>query len=968
MRKNILERIVYSFMIILSVITLTSCDGGSSTSNGISSVTLYSTEGGSIAKNTTLQLTLKATYEDGSTQNIANGGGIIYSGYDTSIISVDNNTGVVTGIGAGSTTIMATYNGIKSNPITVEVTNATLTSITINASLPKIGIGTSTLLTATGHFNDNTNQDITSIVTFNADNGGVLSFVAGDATNVGSQYVIATGSSVNTTSVTATLAGVTSNSVPVQVTDATVANISVSTAQGDLVVAKGFGVLLVVKAEMSDGTTQPLYLGNVFTSSKTNVATVDSRGVVSALAAGTATITATYGASTNVAKSNKILREASTSVDITVTDASIKSLVINPSAIDMHNGTSKQLDVTALMTDGTTEDVTTQAIYTSQNSLVHVGHDGVLTADSVGSDIVTASFANLSTTVNVTVDSATLTGITLTDADGITTLPAGVYSQLKVMATYSDGSTQDVTLDGDTTYVSNTPDLMSVNFWGVVHAVAKGDATITATYHGKSSPISFTVNEHVLQSIDIYVADSYVSNYSIAKGTATSVSAIGTYSDGVNQDITSQVLFNFTNSISSISYGFGSSALIYGNSVGNAVLSASFGGVTSNSIDFSVTDATITGITLSSENGTSLPKGVEAQLLVTANFSDGSEQKVPNDSPDISYQTSNSAVMSVSNTGLVKSLSGDNQSADITVKYLTKSSSMSFTSNEHQLLDFFVSVNKSSIAKGTSTIVTAMAGYTDSIKDVSSQVTFTADNANVSFASGGENTLVIGNAVGTSNISATFNGVPSSTSPAINVTAATVEGIEVTGNNTIPMGTSIKLKAELIMSDGTTGQAPVNPVWRSSSGNVVVDNSGEVTLNNATIGSTANITVTANGKTSAPFQVTVTNATLQNVYIKIDNQDGNDLILPLYMKDGHTAVYLAEVWGNFSDGSKEFINVRPDWQYDKTKGFFSVEGNTCLTYKAGGPVNLTATVTDPRIPGGSMTTPTVRVSIIQNTP
>lgn len=245
-----------ALLFLLMFLSLSGC-GGSSSGKAVAtvqSINLYTNNVGQIAKGTTLQLTVKATMSDGTTKDVTNGS-VSYSGYDSSIVGVESATGVVTGIKAGNTNIIASYEGVNSNATLIKVTDATLTSITINSSLPKFALGTGTILTATGHFNDNTTQNITDQVVFNASNDGILLFKSGDDSITSEPYVIATG----VTNVHAEFSDLASNSLPIQVTDATVDKVDVSTISGDINVPQGLGTLLVVKAELSDGSIQPIY-------------------------------------------------------------------------------------------------------------------------------------------------------------------------------------------------------------------------------------------------------------------------------------------------------------------------------------------------------------------------------------------------------------------------------------------------------------------------------------------------------------------------------------------------------------------------------------------------------------------------------------------------------------------------------------------------------------------------------------
>lgn len=391
-----------ALLFLLMFLSLSGC-GGSSSGKAVAtvqSINLYTNNVGQIAKGTTLQLTVKATMSDGTTKDVTNGS-VSYSGYDSSIVGVESATGVVTGIKAGNTNIIASYEGVNSNATLIKVTDATLTSITINSSLPKFALGTGTILTATGHFNDNTTQNITDQVVFNASNDGILLFKSGDDSITSEPYVIATGVGAGVTNVHAEFSDLASNSLPIQVTDATVDKVDVSTISGDINVPQGLGTLLVVKAELSDGSIQPIYQGVNFSSSDDNVASVDQYGVVTAKNKGTAIITVSYGGST---LKNLTLSQVSTQITITVTDAVVDHLTANISSSKLAKGTNAQLSVNAIMTDGNVKDITSSANYeVNPVDVLHISANGMVVADNKGNAEVTISYGKQSAILPVQV-------------------------------------------------------------------------------------------------------------------------------------------------------------------------------------------------------------------------------------------------------------------------------------------------------------------------------------------------------------------------------------------------------------------------------------------------------------------------------------------------------------------------------------------------------------------------------------
>lgn len=90
-----------------------------------------------------------------------------------------------------------------------------------------------------------------------------------------------------------------------------------------------------------------------------------------------------------------------------------------------------------------------------------------------------------SPTPQATVSSVVLSGTT--NLSGV-----GQTSQLTATATFSDGTTQNVTAAA--AWVSSNNGLATVSSAGLVTAVASGTVTITATYQGRAASASVTMS------------------------------------------------------------------------------------------------------------------------------------------------------------------------------------------------------------------------------------------------------------------------------------------------------------------------------------------------------------------------------------------------------------------------------------------------------------------------------------------
>src|SRR6266567_323928 len=173
---------------------------------------------------------------------------------------------------------------------------------------PSIPLGTLQQFTATGTFSDATTQDISNTVTWSSSNTNVASItVSGLATarNLGATTIVATSGPVSG-SVSATVDASDISSLAVAPASPTIAQIT----------SQQFSAV----GTFNDGSTHDLTNQVTWTSSDTAVAAIGkTNGIAKGLTAGTATISAAVGA-------------LSASADLTVTNATVTSIAVPPTA------------------------------------------------------------------------------------------------------------------------------------------------------------------------------------------------------------------------------------------------------------------------------------------------------------------------------------------------------------------------------------------------------------------------------------------------------------------------------------------------------------------------------------------------------------------------------------------------------------------------------------------------------------
>ena len=214
-------------------------------------------------------------------------------------------------------------------------------------------------------------------------------------------------------------------------------------------------------------------------SSRPNVASVTTDGIVEGISAGSAVITAT---SANGIKAN---------CDIVVKEkvTPVTSLTLDRTTLTMTEGDTQTLSATVKPDNATDKTVT----WSSSNTAVATVDGGKVTAVAPGTATITAKAGDKTATCAVTVEkkvvpvtSVSLDRTTLTMTEGDTqTLTATVKpdNATDKTVTWSSSNTAVATVDG-----------------GKVTAVAPGTATITAKAGDKTATCAVTVNQKIVDT------------------------------------------------------------------------------------------------------------------------------------------------------------------------------------------------------------------------------------------------------------------------------------------------------------------------------------------------------------------------------------------------------------------------------------------------------------------------------------
>jgi uncharacterized protein YjdB len=507
----------------------------------------------------------------------------------------------------------------------------TLSSITVSTGTASIAPGTTAQFTAQGKFSDNTTQNLTSQVTWSSSATSVATM------NFNGAAGLAKGVAGGTTSITASMSGV-SGSATLTVTNASLVSIDVTPANPSINVKTQ--QQFTATGNFSDGTTQNISNVVKWTSSPSSIASITiASGLATGRAVGTTTITATFTTSSG---------SVSGSTQLSVTQATLLSMAISPVNPMIAMNTSQVFTAIGTFSDGSTHNITTSASWSSSATNVATipVHNAVAKGLAAGTTTITAISGAVSASTLLTVTNATLVRVDI--APGGLSIPAGVIVDLSATGTFSDGSTQDLTVPCN--WASQNTSVATVNnsggSSGITTAVSPGSATITATAPAVLGSIvgstTVTVNSATLTGISVSTPNGITTT---APSGNLQFNATGTYSDGSTRLINNAVTWSSSNSNVATVNGNG---LATGQGAGTATISATQNGKVG-TLGILVTSSQLQSITIAPPNGTNtLAEQTSVQLTATGHFADGSTQNLTSVS---TWTSSVPAVATVTSSG-----------------------------------------------------------------------------------------------------------------------------------------------------------------------------------------------------------------------------------------------------------------------------------------------------------------------------
>jgi hypothetical protein len=348
-----------------------------------------------------------------------------------------------------------------------------LTKFAIIPAVPAEPIGVPIQFQAIGAFSDGSVQDLTALSSTTWKSSATA--VAANPTD-GLAKTLAAGS----TTISATF-GSTTASTQLTVGSATLSSISVTPAKGKF--AEGTTLQLKAVGKFSDGSTQDLTSAVTWKSSSNSVLAISSSGLANGNNPGTATATASLTVPSGT---------VSGTASLTVSLVGVSSVAITPATATVAPDTTQPFKATVTFSDKTTQDITSLVQWGSTDASVATirtfgSSSGLATAASTGSSSIAAIYGSVSApTATLTVSAATLSSLTITPSNPSLTL--GASQQMKATATFSDGTSQDVT--ALVAWTSSDIAVVVVNGTGLAVTSGNGGGSgVTATINA-----SFTAN------------------------------------------------------------------------------------------------------------------------------------------------------------------------------------------------------------------------------------------------------------------------------------------------------------------------------------------------------------------------------------------------------------------------------------------------------------------------------------------
>jgi hypothetical protein len=305
-------------------------------------------------------------------------------------------------------------------------------------------------------------------------------------------------------------------------------------------------------------------------------------------------------------------------------------------------GPTQQLTAIGNYSDGTTQDLTSIATWTSASADAIVTASGLVIAGTTagGPIAVKAAWVGVSGASAVTIGGSVITAIVIQQSAPVITTTQTI--PFTALATWSDNATPSAIAAGTWTSSNTAVAKLAAN---VATGGAPGSTTITFTPTAGGPPASttLTVTAATLNSISLTPVIP-----SVPVGLTLQLKALGIYSDGTTADLTHTV--TWSSAVAADAAVDPDTGVVTGKTVAAAVaITATWQGLTP-SINVAVVAPVLQSIALTPSASTSILSGATLQFTATGTYSDTSTKNLTSTAKWLSSALTTATVNS---TGLV---------------------------------------------------------------------------------------------------------------------------------------------------------------------------------------------------------------------------------------------------------------------------------------------------------------------------
>ena len=373
---------------------------------------------------------------------------------------------------------------------------------------------------------------------------------------------------------------------------------------------------------------------------------------------------------------------------------------------------TQQFTAQGFYSDSSVLDLTSNVDWTSSDTSVATIDAGQALAREPGVSIIQASFAGVAGERVMLVTTPVLQSIALEAVD--TSIAKGKSQPFIVTGTYSDGSTEDITLQ--TQLTSTVESVATIGRSGSVNALTEGTTSITASWGDLQDSLDVVVTAPTLQSLAVTPGAPRV-----AKGLTLQLKASGLYSDGSIKDHSNEVVWIAVGDSVSIS----NSGIAMTQAEGTSEILATLGD-TVGSTNLIVTPAIVQAIEILPTDPylvANIRYHETRQLFVRGSFSDATTRDL---TPLVDWSSADPSVVTVSESGLVTTVDEGTTSIVAQFNGVSASTDLIATSVhlDYHLTGVDTPGNAGLVAVGESRQIRISSLQSDPDKDFADQGTF----------------------------------------------------------------------------------------------------------------------------------------------------------------------------------------------------------------------------------------------------